>query len=205
MGWIHFVRLIKKNMLMMLFFISLCVAIVSALSVWVIPKQYEAKVSLMIVRDPNAGTLYLYDELQAGLELIKDYQQILKTDVVLNEVKEKLSSELPSMKNLPNEDMQKRIVFDSVSDSRVFNILYRDTNNQTAQQVANKLAEVLKDKIAFLLQMDTLSILGPAELPHYPVSPNLAQNISITLVFSLVVSIVIIVLADAIKNNGQSK
>ena len=203
MGWIHFIRLMKKNLLWMMFFMSLCVALVCALSIWVIPKQYEAKVSLMIVRDPQAGSQYLYDELQAGLELIKDYQQIIKTDVVMNEVKDQLSSELPAIKNLLNEDMQKRITFDSVPDSRVFNILYRDTNSQTAQKVANKLAEILKEKIALLLQVDTLSILGPAELPRNPVSPNLAQNISIALGFSLAASIMTIVLLDAIKNERQ--
>jgi len=201
MGWTYFIRLIKKNLKFIFLVMSFSIAVVSALSIWVIPKQYEAKISMMIVSDPIAtGAPIVYDELQAGLELINDYRQIIETDVVLSETKERLSSEIPLIKNIPNDEMKQNIIFDSVGDSRVFNIIYRDTNNQTAQKVANMLAAVLKEKVALLLKVDNLSILGPAELPEKSVSPDLVKNIGITLILSLSGSIMIIVLSEVIKD-----
>lgn len=179
---------------------ALCAVITAALSWFVLPKQYQAHVSMIIVRDPNTDQSDLYSDLQAGLALIKDYREIIKTDAVLRQVKNDLGNRVPDLKNLPNKDIRKKITFDSTTDSRVFTVIYQDPDPKVAQIVADKLALVLKQKVGQLLKVDTIAILAMAELPEEPSSPDMVVNTSLGFILGLVISSLLIVLLDYWRN-----
>lgn len=192
--------LIKKKVVTVLAFAVLFGGIAAALSIYVLPKQYQAHVSMIIVRDPSAYQSDLYTDLRAGLELIKDYREIIKTDSILNEVKYGAAGQVPQLQDLPNADMRKKITFDSTTDSRVFTILYQDTDPQVARIVADKLAEVLKQKVAILLQVDMLAIMGPAELPVESTTPDIVVNTSLGFLLGLAGSSLLILFIDYWRN-----
>lgn len=192
--------LIKKKVVTVLAFAVLFGGIAAALSIYVLPKQYQAHVSMIIVRDPSTYQSDLYTDLRAGLELIKDYREIIKTDSILNEVKYGAAGQVPQLQNLPNADMRKKITFDSTTDSRVFTILYQDTDPQVARIVADKLAEVLKQKVAILLQVDMLAIMGPAELPVESTTPDIVVNTSLGFLLGLAGSSLLILFIDYWRN-----
>lgn len=192
--------LIKKKVVTVLAFAVLFGGIAAALSIYVLPKQYQAHVSMIIVRDPSTYQSDLYTDLRAGLELIKDYREIIKTDSILNEVKYGAAGQVPQLQNLPNADMRKKITFDSTTDSRVFTILYQDTDPQVARIVADKLAEVLKQKVAILLQVDMLAIMGRAELPVESTTPDIVVNTSLGFLLGLAGSSLLILFIDYWRN-----
>lgn len=200
---IHYYQLIKKSLGYMILFALLCTGIMVALSYWVIPQKYEANISMMITKSPGSGPVYLYDELIAGREIINDYREILYTDSVLNEIKNEVSGQITGEMNTSLDDMRKRIIFESFSDSRVFTIAYRDTDPYHAQIVVDSIAQVLKTRIITLTQMDNIAILGAAQLPVEPVSPNIINNGVLTFMLSLFVALVFVIFIDYLKSMNK--
>lgn len=195
-----FAKLIKEKLFFILIITLLCGVGAAVASIWLIPAQYKANVTLLTVGDPNTGSEYMYDKLKSGLELKKDFKELIKTAGVINRVRNELASEIPALVNTSNDDMVKRISFDTSIDTRVFTISYTDASPQTAQKVANKLAEVLKDRIIILMKSDTLAIVDPAETPMKKATPSIYENIAVAMLFGLFGTAFLIILADYFKN-----
>ncbi|MEN3004073.1 hypothetical protein [Dehalobacterium formicoaceticum] len=200
---IHYYQLFKKSLGFMILFALLCAGTMAALSYWVIPKMYEANVSMMIIKNPDSGSEYFYDELIAGREIINDYREILNTDSVLYEIKNEVSRQITGDSNISLDDLRKRINFESFSDSRVFTITYRDTDPYHAQIVVDSIAKVLKTRIVTLTQVDNIAILGAAQLPVEPVSPNIVTNGVIAFMLSLFAAFIFVIFIDYLRSMNK--
>lgn len=182
MTWALYIRIIKKSFLWILLITAICAAAATAASLWLLDKEYDAKTTMYVINNPGTDSSYLYEELQANLDLINDYKSILYTNKVIDLVKKDLLKAAPDFVSMPNELIRKKLIIETTSNSRVFNIIYRDTSPKTAQNVSIKFAEKIRDEAVSLVYNDTLIIYDSAALPLVPSEPNLAKNIPLAAV-----------------------
>lgn len=138
--------------------------------------------------------------LQADLQLINTYNEIIKSPFILDKVVERLEI------NESAGGLDKKISVVSASESQVMNITVRYEDPALAVDLANTTAEVFRSEIRNLLEVNNVSILSPAILMDnpVPVDPNPLLNIAIAGVlggmFSVGLAFLLAYMDTTIKN-----
>ena len=127
-------------------------------------------VSMWLTKLMMAKT-FLFQDLQAGTFLTKDYKEIITSNDVLSEVikDEKL--------NMTEAELAKMISVNIPTDTRLISISVNAKTGQDAQTLANKVREVASEKIKNVTKVEDVTTLEEAKLPESPSSPNIKRNV----------------------------
>lgn len=149
---------------------------------------YEAKTVLYIGQENGSlGTIDIsLGQLNANSQLIVDYKQLALTRLVTEEVIKN------SGLNISNDDFQKNVVIESIADSRLFTVGYRNPNPEMAKKVADELAKQLTVAVLQIVGVENIRILDQAPLPEIPVSPNKLLNTLIGGLLGFLIALLII-------------
>ena len=183
---------------------------------WLIRPVYVAQSSLYAWRNAsgesreNANSIYR--ELALGLMLIKDYQVLMDSELVKDELFRKVRQEFAA--SHPGAEtgggkLWYETEVEAQRDSRVLKITARARTPQLAQYVANETARIFSDTIQSVLQMDNVKIINYAKLPVHPSNLSLRRNLAIGLMVGVVVGVALALLRgfldQTIKNPEQAK
>lgn len=160
---------------------------------WIEP-VYEAQTTLFIGKEPGGISNISLSDLQVGNKLVTDYQELIQTNLVTEEVVNELDLEVSVT------DFKEQIQISTIKDSRFMNIAYQHTDRQMAQTIANKLSEKLTEKAVEIVGVQSIQIVDYAKLPQYPVSPNVKKNTAIGGAAGIVVALGIIFLQMMLKD-----
>ncbi len=164
-----------------------------------IDPQYVAttKVYILSKQDPNQTTLTTSD-LAFATYLANDYQVLLTSEPVLQEVKDKL-----------NQDQTKTTLTTMISvkleeDTRIMDISVTSTDPKLAKKIADKVREVANEKTKDVMDgIEAVNPIDEAKLPTSPSSPNVEKNTMVGFLLgfgiSVLVVIVTFILDDTIK------
>lgn len=130
------------------------------------------------------------NDLYIGTTLIEDYREIAKSKLVANEVINELGLKMSA------GAMASRINVSQRGDTRVIQISVNDTNPNASMDITNKVAEVFKKKVSEIMQIENVQIIDKAELPLYPVSPDIRRNFIICIVIGFAIGVGIILLLE---------
>ena len=196
---------LKKRMTWIVLLVAVMVIATSVVNVFLFKKEYDAVATLIIVAESRSGSDYLYSNLKAGLELKNDLDDILKSDGVMDSLKNELGKELPGILRISNEDLKDRIYFSTAPDTRVFRIAFRYSDPKFALSTVNRLTQIYKEKVADLMKIDAIAILEPAKLPLIPSTPDTTKNVLTAFIFSSFIFIVFFVMVDAAKSKFKNE
>lgn len=156
------------------------------------------KVYILSKQDPTQKTLTTSDLMFASY-IANDYQILLKSEPVLQEVKDELNLDqstevLASMIEVTLEE----------EDSRVIDISVTSTDPKLAKKIADKVRDVGNAKTKTVMNgIEAVNPIDEAKLPVSPSSPNLEKNtmLGFILGFSIAILVVAImfILDDTIK------
>lgn len=195
----EFFDIFRKKWWLMLILVVLGAGIAFGYSAKFVTPVYEAKTTLYIGNeDTGLGSIGIsLGQLEAGSQLLIDYKQIALTHLVLNEVIENLGL------NISYEDFQENVVIESVADSRLFTVGFRNSNPEIARAVSDELAKQLSIAVLQIVGVENIRILDQATLPQEPMAPNKLLNTLIGAMVGLITAIFIIffmyLLDDTIK------
>lgn len=161
---------------------------------------YEAKTVLYIGQE--GGSLGSIDvtlgQLNANSQLLVDYKQIASTRLVVNEVIKNLGL------NMTYEDFQKNILVESVLESRLFTVGFRNPDPHKAKLVSDELARQLTIAVLQIVGVENIRILDQALVPEMPASPNILLNTIIGGLLGFLIALFIIVfmfmINDTVRN-----
>ena len=143
-------------------------------SKFIMVPQYTSTSMLYILS--KATTLTSLADLQIGSQLTKDYQVLVTSRPVLNQVLEHLNID----KNYLNyEGLREKITIDNPSDTRIMNITVKDKNPMDAKAFADEIANTASTYIAEIMEMTPPKIVEEGEVPEEPVSPNVVRNAAV--------------------------
>ncbi|RUL55165.1 YveK family protein [Lysinibacillus antri] len=181
---LNILKIIRKWMLLIISLVFVCSGISAIISYYVLPPIYEAETQILVNQKTN-GQEYAWSQLETDLQLIDTYNVIIKSPVILNKVINKLN-----LKTTP-ESLSGQIYVLNEDNSKVVNIRVEDESPLQSVEIANMVAEVFKEEIPTLMNVDNISILSVAKLSENPspVKPNKLLNVAIAAVIGLMLGI----------------
>lgn len=178
----------------------------ATISFFFMPDIYEASTTLYIGKQTDPQEQYLYQDLQMGQQIIKDYREIAKSKTVTRSVKDELKLEhsenasLVPILQLSDKAFSNKIEVNLKGDTRIIEIKVTDEDPVNCMVIANKTAEVFTEKVKDLLRMDNVQILDTAEQPLSPVRPNRMMNTAIGFLLGIMIGLAIVFLIEYLDN-----
>ena len=177
-------KIIKKRLLLIISLMIVTISIAVVLSFYFITPIYQAQTQILVNQKVNSQEGLWY-QIETDLQLINTYNDIITTPVILSKVIEELQIDATP------EQLSNQISLSNGSESKVLYITVQDSNPEQAVNIANTTAEVFKEEIPSLMNVDNINILALAKVSENPspVKPNKPLNIAIGAVVGLMLGI----------------
>lgn len=162
----------------------------------VIPK-YKSTTKIYVINRQNSESL-TYSDLQSGTQLTKDYQELVTSRPVLEEVKSELGLDIE------NDRFKKKITVSVPTDTRIVSITAEDTDPYMARAIADAVRISAAQHIGNVMNTEAVNVVEEANLPTEISSPKTIRNSAIGGILGAFIAIAIIVIVyimdDTIKN-----
>jgi capsular polysaccharide biosynthesis protein len=194
-------KTLKKRMGLIALITIIAITISGVVSFWILTPIYQTSTQILVTQTKQEQSQFNTQDIQANLQLINTYNQIIKSPAILAIVKEELDLER-SVSALNNQ-----VTVDSAQNSQVVNISVQDENPKMAVDLANKIATVFQSEIKILMNVDNVNILTPAELgPNpSPVKPDPMLNMAIAAVIGLMLGVGIAFLLEYLDTTMKTE
>ncbi len=170
----------------MVLFVLVAVFLSGYVTTRMIEPVYEAKSTLFIGKESDSIAGISLSDLQIDNQLVVDYQELIKTRLVTQEVIDDLGLQT-SVDNLVE-----RLSVSGIKDSRFIHISFRDTNPELATKITNALSLSLVQHAEDIVGAENVVIVDSAILPLHPVEPNIYMNVAIAGILGLMLAIFLI-------------
>ena len=193
-------KVLKENLKWIIGLSLLGALIAMLLTTFLLTPKYEERTQVIVNQSEDSKT-FNHDDIQASLQLINTYSEIMKSPSILEEV----------MKNLNIKgdvaDFSKNIEVSHSEESQVLNILVKDENPERAVAIANEVAAVFQKQIPDIMNVDNVSILAKAELDKnpQPVSPMPAINVAIGFILGMLIGLALAFLRAVLDKRVQTE
>lgn len=191
-----------KKRLRLIVLITVLAALLSGLvSFFILTPIYQASTQLLVNQSKNDQQMYDFNQVQANLQLVNTYSVIIKSPAVLEKVIKELKLDMTT------DTLNQKITVDSEQNSQVLNVSVQDPDPDKAVLIANKIAEVFKQEIVKIMNVDNVSILSKADLGKdmTPVKPKPLLNIAIAVVVGLMAGVGLAFLLEYLDNTIKNE
>ena len=186
---------LKKRMLLIFSMMILGVVALAGVTFFLITPKYGTNTQLVVQSNQETLTnANLQSDLTGNVMMVNTYKDLIKSDVVLDQVSLQLAKE-NGIQYTSNE-LNKMISVTQSQNSQMFSIRVISINAKEAMEIANKTAMIFKEKAVEILKVDKVSIISPAKLQTTPVSPNKKLNLLIGAVIGLILGVMIVFLLE---------
>lgn len=167
------IALLKKVWL-----IFLCAAVVAvavyAYSKNVITPQYRTNISIYVNNTNTNQILGISSsDLATSQRLVDTYIDVLKSDLVLDQVAQKLEL------NISAAALRSMILAESPKGTEVLMVYVSNPDRYLAAKVANAIADVAPDAIAEIVVGSSAKVIDRAKVPNVPYSPSNVKNAAV--------------------------
>lgn len=186
---------LKKRVLLIFSMMILGVVALAGMTFFLITPKYGTDTQLVVQSNQETLTnANLQSDLTGNVMMVNTYKDLIKSDVVLDQVSLQLAKE-DGIQYTSNE-LNKMISVTQSQNSQIFSIRVVSINAKEAMEIANKTAMIFKEKAVEILKVDKVSIINPAKLQTTPVSPNKKLNLLIGAVIGLLLGFLIAFLLE---------
>lgn len=158
---------------------------------YVITPTYTSNATMMVgVSMPNDNTNDKSDGTNANLvevnkSLISTYSEIVKSRGVSDQVINNLKLDMTY------DDFSDKVSIEQVKDTQIISVTVVDTIPERAKDIANETANIFKDTIGDIINVDNVQILDAAVLPKSPSAPNINRNTLFSLLLGAIIGVLI--------------
>lgn len=132
---------------------------------------YEATSSLYIVSASNNSVVNLTD-LQIGSQLTADYQELMRSRPLLDDVIDRLDLE-----GMTTRDLEEMIRITNASDTRILKITVSSPDPQQAAAIANELVSLARVYLPQIMETQEPNLVEEAIVPTQKASPSYLYNL----------------------------
>ncbi|WP_395761028.1 YveK family protein [Bacillus sp. 3G2] len=193
---------ILKKRLAMILTVTFAVAIISAIiSFFFMTPIYQSSTQILVNQKKQEGTALQIGEVQTNIQLTNTYKVIIKSPVILEQVKDKLKLQETI------QELTKKVDVTNEKDSQVIAVTVQNKDPKTASAIANKIAEVFQSEIAKIMSVDNVTVLSKAEVveKQSPIKPRPMLNIAIAFIVGLMASVGLAFLLEYLDNTVKKE
>lgn len=154
------------------------------------PKYSSTSMMLVMPKENQDNSTTNYQDLQVGATLTKDYQVLIESRAVLNDVIKELKLDMEY------DDLKGCLEITNPTDTRILQIDATATSPKEAQAIANKTAEIASVYIGDKMDVEAPKIIEEGELPTAQSSPSMTKNVAIAFVIGFVLAFAIACIND---------
>lgn len=189
-------RLIMGKLWIILMSGAICALLAFIISEFIMPAKYESTAQLYIINRQNEGTT-TYSDIQTSTQLVKDYQVLVVSRPVVEQVISNLDLSMDA------EEFIENVSVNIASDSRVLTLSITNEDPYLAKRIVDNLADVSSKRICSVMQIDGVNIIEYGNIPSVPSEPNVkmftAAGLLLGLFGACAVIILVYMLDDSIK------
>lgn len=171
-------------------FASIIVAGIIAfiISSYVISPQYTSTTKLFVNNtNMDRTSAITTGDLSASKSLVSTYIAIIKSDVVLDEVINKLNL------SLTPQQLNDMIFADAINQTEVFYVSVTTQNPQLSTDITNTIATIAPEHLSEIVDGSSAKIVENAKVPKTPSYPNTKKNTTIGALIGLLLSCIIVI------------
>ncbi len=165
---LELLRECKKHLLIIVLTILVFGGATGAFSKYVMIPQYSSTAMMYILSKET--TLTSLADLQIGAQLTNDYQVIVKSRPVLQDVIQRLNLDQTY------EQLSGRITIGNPSNTRILTVSIEDADPQRAKDIVDTVAKVSSDYIADTMEMVPPKIIEEGTVATQKTSPHVTKN-----------------------------
>lgn len=155
---------LKKKILWILLAAVLGGGLLGAFSYYVLIPKYTSTAMMYVLSKET--TLTSLADLQIGSQLTQDYQVIVTSRPVINDVISQLGLDEDY------EDFLKRLEIENPADTRILSISAEDPDPEMAKKIVDAVAMTSSDYIGDIMEMVPPKLIETGEVPQEKSSPN---------------------------------
>ncbi len=155
-----------------------------------ITPQYEASVNMIVNTRQDSSAVVTNDSINSAKNLVPTYAIIIKSNIVMNEVIDKLGL------NTTADALSKKISVSSVDNTQVMKIAMRDPEPQKAKDIIALIAEIAPEHVIQAVEAGSCKVVNNVSVSENPVSPNTVKNTMLGVIVGVFISIAAIIIAS---------
>ena len=167
-----------------------------AYTVFFMEPLYKSTSSFLVLSKET--TLTSLADLQLGSQLAADYQVLLKSTSVMEDVIDELN-----LKMSP-EQLRGSIAVTNPTDTRILEVTVTNTDGALAKKIADKVVEVASVYIGDKMEVVPPKIIEKGKIPTVQSSPSMSKNVMMGILLGIVlccgIICVITIMDDTIKS-----
>lgn len=191
---------LKKHIWLIVISVMTAITLAAIVSFLFLTPIYQASTQILVNQEKNEATAFTAQDIQTNVQLINTYNVIMKSNAILDIVKENLKLE-ESTSVLTN-----KMTISSEQNSQVITLTVQDEDPFRAEDIANMTAEVFQQEIVGLMNVDNVNILAAANVGDNPspVKPSPTLNMAIAAVVGLMLGVGIAFLREYLDTTVKS-
>lgn len=194
-------KILRKWIIFIVLMTLLGATIAFVITHFFITPQYQSSTQV-IVNQKNKDDQMVSQQVQTDLQLVNTYSEIIKSPRILEEVSKKTKNKFSY------SELKNNITVSTTAQSQILSINVKSKSAKDSKIIANQTANVFKNNIDKIMNVDNVTILSKAE-EGTQVSPKLYANILlggfVGLVISILIALFIEIIDKRIKNEDQVK
>lgn len=190
---------ILKKHLGLIVVTTLATTVIAAIyTFFLVTPMYQSSTQMLVTQSTNENQIVSQADINTSISLINTYEDIIRNDVILNPVIEDLDLETTP------EALREQLTVQSDSNSQVFSIAVEDENPYRAAEIANATADIFREEIYDIMNVDNVTIISPANPNLNQSSPNNILNIVIGFLLGAMIGIGLVFLRELTDNTVKT-
>lgn len=166
-------------------------------SKFLITPKYESETKLYVLNRANDSATTLSD-VQLSTQLTKDYQILVTSAPVMNQVIKELGL------NMKASELAPTISVDTPSDTRVLQITVTSDDPKRAKDIADKVAQVSSKKICDIMKIEQVNVIEEGSLSEEPAVDTVQKWTLIGLALGIVLSCAVIIIRSMLDDTVKT-
>lgn len=173
---------------------------------FVTPK-YQSTTTLLLATLNNDGQqsnnkdTITQTDLTLNTNLVSTYSDLIKREIVLNEVLDNLN-----IRNINEEQLKNNIKVSSVSDTQLIEISVTNENATYACDIANEIAKVFTEKVAEeIYNINNVHVIDVAKVEKEPCNVNHLKDMVIFAFIGIVIAVIKILVMNMLDNTIKTE
>ena len=189
--------ILRKRKNVIIWTTVICAVLTLFISLFVITPKYSSSTDILVNRkmDSNQIVNAPQAQIQADVQMISTYKDIITSPTILNTVSQKLAED---GYNVSANQLKKEIKISNQQNSQVFTVSVKTDNPRLAAETANTIANVFKTKVKKIMSINNVSILSRADANTKPVSPKIGLNTLLSIVIGIILGLVFAFIFDVL-------
>ena len=179
----------------------ICAVLTFFTSVFVISPKYSSNTDILVNRKVN-NQENAQAQIQADVQMISTYKDIITSPTILNTVSDQLSTR---GYNMNAADIKNCINISNQQNSQVFTVTVETKNPNLSALIANTVADVFKKKVKTIMSVNNVSILSKAVSNPNPVSPKIPLATLIGIVAGLLLGLILAFAIDGLDRTVDNE